>query len=229
MELTVLGKYGPYGTAWGGATSGYLLKEENTVIVLDMGSGTLSRLQNFVNIKDITAVYISHLHFDHTSDLLTFGYLLEELKHTVTVFAPLDGSDWCRVLFSNKFFDVVDTSGRKEIKIGHLDCELFLLDHPLQNYAIKVKGEKTFVYTGDTRYTEKIYELLADADLALGDFSKPEGFSGAHITVDKTKEIAEKSRIRLLASHIGPDYDPEKYFENVENVAVAKELETYII
>lgn len=44
MKLTVLGKYGPYGKAGNGSTSGYLVENCGDYIVLDMGSGTLSKL-----------------------------------------------------------------------------------------------------------------------------------------------------------------------------------------
>ena len=76
MKLTVLGKYGPYGKAGNGAASSYLVENNNEYLVLVMGPGTLSRLQSVVDIKNVHYIYLSHLHYDHTSDFLAFRYLL---------------------------------------------------------------------------------------------------------------------------------------------------------
>ena len=50
MELTVLGKYGPYPKAGTGAASGYLVSDGGVNLALDMGSGTLARLQQMTDI-----------------------------------------------------------------------------------------------------------------------------------------------------------------------------------
>ena len=57
MELTVLGKYGPYPKAGDGAASGYLLTQGDTALVMDMGSGTLARLQQAIDIRKITGIF----------------------------------------------------------------------------------------------------------------------------------------------------------------------------
>ena len=56
MELTVLGKYGPYPKAGGGAASGYLVKNGGDSLLLDMGSGTLSRLLSSVDLKNLGGI-----------------------------------------------------------------------------------------------------------------------------------------------------------------------------
>ena len=72
MELTVIGKYVPYGKEKNGCASCYLVKNDEDLLVMDMGSGTLSRLMGFVDIKKVKNIFISHLHYDQTSDLLPF-------------------------------------------------------------------------------------------------------------------------------------------------------------
>ena len=103
MKLTVLGKYGPYPKAGTGAASGYLVTQGETALVMDMGSGTLSRLCNCIDVRKITAIFISHLHYDHTSDLLAFRYLLEDLNHKVTIYTAASDSEWYKILFSPHF------------------------------------------------------------------------------------------------------------------------------
>ena len=118
MQLTVIGKHGPYETAEGGAASAYLVREGDTALLLDMGPGALGRIQKEIDIKKLNAIYLSHLHFDHTSDLLAFRYLLEDLNHTVTIYAPLDDTDWCKILLTHKLFKIVDTSKLENFTVG---------------------------------------------------------------------------------------------------------------
>ena len=76
MELTVLGKYGPFPKE-GGATSSYLLKVDGKVILIDCGAGSVSRLLKHARIEDIDVIIVSHFHFDHSSDLGVLIYWIE--------------------------------------------------------------------------------------------------------------------------------------------------------
>lgn len=68
MELLVLGASGSW-PAPGRATSGYLLTHEGSHFWIDMGTGTLARLQEHVSHSQIHAALISHAHPDHYVDL----------------------------------------------------------------------------------------------------------------------------------------------------------------
>ena len=76
MELTVLGMNGPF-PAPGGATSGYLLCAGETRIQLDLGSGTLAALTARTAPEGLTALLLSHWHYDHCNDVLPLIYRLE--------------------------------------------------------------------------------------------------------------------------------------------------------
>ena len=79
MKLKILGKYGPYGKAGEGAASGYYVSDENFGMILDMGSGVLSRALKETDFTDIDGIFISHLHGDHCFGLIgmisTFGMI----------------------------------------------------------------------------------------------------------------------------------------------------------
>ena len=66
MQLTALGIYGPYPKAGDHACSSYLVQTENANIVMDFGSGALTRLLNKIDVNDLDAIVLSHSHFDHT-------------------------------------------------------------------------------------------------------------------------------------------------------------------
>ena len=147
MELTVLGKYGPYGKAGGGCSSGYLVKNGDDFIVLDMGCGTLSRLMSQVDVTKIKHIYISHLHYDHTSDLLVFRYLLEELNHTVNIYTHHEDSEWYNILFDHPNFNVVNIDEDTVINIGSMELGFLPMKHTVTDYAIIIRGDKTLCYT----------------------------------------------------------------------------------
>lgn len=228
MELTVLGKYGPYPKPGTGAASGYLVKNGNDMLVLDMGSGTLSRLMSLIDLRALGAVYISHLHFDHTSDLLPFRYALEDLNHTVTIFTEKSDTEWYKTLFSHPNFNVVNVSPESDVKYGSLSLSFKEMKHTVPALAIKIKGDKTLTYTGDSLYNDNIPWCFSESDCVLGDFSKPEGFKGPHMNVKIAKELKEKYGTRIIATHLSTDYDPTEDFSGT-GIEVSEELKTYII
>lgn len=229
MELTVLGKYGPYGKAGTGAASGYLVKNQDDYLVMDMGSGTLSRLMGVVDIRQIKHIFISHLHFDHTSDLLPFRYLLEELDHTVNIYTHKEDTPWYKILFDHPQFNVINIDGNSEIKIGSMELSFLQMRHTVTDYAVIIKGEKTLCYTGDTVYNDNIQKCFEISDFVLADCSKPKGFDGPHMNIENAIELSKKYSAKIIATHLSADFDPTEIFKPYKNIAVAEELKKYIL
>lgn len=71
--LTVLGA-SPAFTNPGGACSGYLLRQGNEAVQVDLGPGVLGRLRQHVAPHQLSAIVISHLHADHYFDLVPLYY-----------------------------------------------------------------------------------------------------------------------------------------------------------
>ena len=72
MKLTIIGSTGSF-PGPGSPASCYLLTAHDGTrpwrVLLDFGSGSLGVLQRYMDLKDIDAVLISHLHPDHCMDL----------------------------------------------------------------------------------------------------------------------------------------------------------------
>lgn len=75
MELTILGA-SPAVPNPGGACSGYLLRQGESRVLVDCGSGVVGRLRQHVEPHTLAAVVISHLHADHYFDLSPLYYAL---------------------------------------------------------------------------------------------------------------------------------------------------------
>lgn len=230
MELTVLGKYGPYGKAGTGAASGYLVQNGADLLVMDMGSGTLSRLMAAVDVRKVKHLYISHLHYDHTSDLLPFRYLLEDLGHTVTIFTHFEDTEWYKILFTHPNFKVVNIDEHTEVTAGSMRLSFLPMHHTVTDYAVLVKGEKTLCYTGDTLYNDNIPLCFEESDAVLLDCSKPNGFTGPHMNVSHAKALSEQfPQVHLFATHHSVDYDPSADLAPYKNITPTNEGETYIL
>ena len=90
LRLTVLGSATPYPSA-DNPCSGYLVSSGDSRIWVDAGNGTLGPLQQHVRLDELDAIWISHLHADHSADLLTayYGALYADIRLTAPI--PLYG------------------------------------------------------------------------------------------------------------------------------------------
>jgi len=76
MELIVLGGSAAAPNP-GDASAGYLIVGGETSILLDCGSGVVSKLRERCDPRALSAIVISHLHSDHTLDLVALRYTLQ--------------------------------------------------------------------------------------------------------------------------------------------------------
>lgn len=226
MKLTILGNNGPFAEA-GGACSSYLIEEGKEHIVIDMGPGSLSKLQKYIDIRQIDAIILSHLHYDHISDIFSLKYALGLLRERegfdkkIELFLPASPKE-----ISASIAD--DPSFRKVILSDGLICELFNMEieackmtHPVETYAISLTTQdKKFVYSSDTTQNDKIGPFSFGADLYLCDAGLLEEHSGGpHMTVSQACKSAVNCKKTLL-THISPLYDMKQLKREVKGDAV---------
>ena len=215
MRLTVLGVNGPY-PAPGGALSGYIVSSDDgeTNLLLDCGSSVLARVAERPGLEGLTAVILSHLHFDHMSDMLPMRYALEFAGRNLPVYAPKTPEQQAALLTGGRFdlFPIEDTA------IGPFRVSFLPARHPVEAYSIAItEGEKKFVYTGDTNTNPALLPfadgadlLLADAGLLEADWSE----RAPHLSATKCGELARDARVKgLVLTHLSPRYDPQAVLE----------------
>src|SRR2546429_9691108 len=71
MRLTVLGCAGSF-PAPDSACSAYLVEAEGYALMLDFGTGSLSALQRYGDLRRVDAILLSHLHCDHMLDACSY-------------------------------------------------------------------------------------------------------------------------------------------------------------
>ncbi len=209
MKLYVLGCHGPYPIA-GGATSGYLICHNGENILMDCGSGVLGRLLQLTDPASVSAVLLSHLHFDHASDLLVLSYLLQVRGKKLTVYVPPEDDGPMKNLLSPQVYEVKPYP--EEMEIAGLRITTCPTRHPVPCRAIRLEAEgKALVYTGDSNTCENLAAFAKNADVLLCDaaFLDSEWKETLpHLSALKAAQMAKEAGVqRLLLTHLPTTHD----------------------
>lgn len=242
MKLTAIGTSGSF-PGPGNPASSYLLTTDGrqpSRIVIDMGSGALGGLQRYVDTADIDAVVLSHLHPDHCLDLtglyvarsydpryFTAGATLPRLPvygpagtaarlHAAYDVAPgkSPNAGTAHPTDLSTVFDFSTMSDGQGFTVAGLDCTPYLVDHPVETYAVRVRAESgaTLCYSGDTDYCDGLLHAAAGADVFLCEAAFQEGrddVRGIHLTGKRAGIAAREAGVaRLVLTHIPPWTDP---------------------
>jgi ribonuclease BN (tRNA processing enzyme) len=194
-------------------------------LLLDCGSGVLSKLAEWPTLPKITAILLSHLHFDHMSDMLPMRYALDFAGISLPVYAPKTPAPQAALLAGGRFdlFPIEDT------QIGPFRIQFLPARHPVEAYSIAIlEGEKKIVYTGDTN-TNPPLSLFADgADLMLADAGLIErdwSERAPHLSARLCGEVAREARAKALQlTHLSPRYDPDEVLREARAAYPAAEL-----
>jgi ribonuclease BN (tRNA processing enzyme) len=221
MKLTIVGCAGSY-PGPDSAASCYLVEEpyEDGIfrLVLDMGNGALGALQRYVDIRDINAAAISHLHADHSFDLSVY-YVVSRYHPNgsmpkLPLFAPAGADRFLSRSYGPEpdpgilqHFEYRDLSDGMVAEIGPFTVTFAAVDHPVEAYAMRIEaGGKTLVYSGDSGPYEALDRITEGADVFLCEASFVESKvnpPNLHLTGAEAGAIATRADVgRLLITHI---------------------------
>lgn len=227
FTLTVLGSSGTYAGAQS-ACSGFLVRTDDSTVMLDAGPGTLANLQEHVALEDLDAVVLSHCHPDHWLELPVmrnaFRYIVgrEGLDLYLTAETLALAVSLCSGELEPTFVPHVITDG-SEFDVGSLHFRCSLTDHPVETLAFRVEHDgRAFGYTSDTGPGWSIAELGTDLELVVAESTFVEGSplaSPVHLSARQAGEQARAAGARRLAiTHVLPESD---VVESVEEAAAA--------
>lgn len=214
MKVTVIGHWGGY-PAPNGATSSYMIEKDGFTLVIDMGSGALSKLQHYKHVNDIDAVILSHYHHDHVADVgvLQYARLVQYYVTNHETILPIYGHMENQIAFESLTHD--QTIGRSydpsgALKVGPFTITFLRTKHPVPCYGMRITdGETVIVYTADTAYQEEWIEFSTAADLLITDcnfYEEQDGIDAGHMNSKEGATIANKAKVgELLLSHL-PQY-----------------------
>lgn len=223
MRLTIVGCSGSF-PGPESAASCYLVEapyEGRTFrMLLDLGSGALGPLQRHLDLRDIDAICLSHLHPDHCFDMS--GLYVVRKYHPagglpqIPVYAP-PGTDWH---LSNAYgttapngmtlpFEFRELSDGLETTVGPFTLRAMRTPHPVEAYAVRLTADgRSLVYTGDTGPVCALDQFAAGADVLLAEASFVESADNPphlHLTGADAGRVAASAGVDLLLlTHIPP-------------------------
>ena len=223
MRLTVLGCAGTYPGPQS-PCSGYLVEHDGFRLVLDLGTGVLGSLQRHVDLLEVDAVYVSHLHADHCLDLVGWSYARryhpDGLPARVPVYGPQGLAARVVAAFEappeDRLEEVYDF---REVPVGTREIGPFRVTtermaHPVECHGIRVEADgRSLAYSADTGATPRLVALAQGADVLLCEASWPDAPDrpgGLHLSGREAGEHAAQAGVgRLLLTHLMPWTDAD--------------------
>jgi ribonuclease BN (tRNA processing enzyme) len=178
-----------------------------------------------LDIAQLTAVVLTHLHADHSSGLEGLGFFSRfVLARPATLFAhPLVSARlWAGHLAGGMeaalqgpgvpaigrtledFFDVRPLDCEREVSVGPFRLRCRLTNHTVPTTALRVNaGGRTLGYSADTAFDPQLIDWLADADLIVHETNP--GF--LHTPYEKLAALPQVVRTRMRLIHYPDKFD----------------------
>ncbi|MBE1575717.1 MBL fold metallo-hydrolase [Streptomyces sp. WAC 05977] len=246
MRLTILGCSGSI-PGPNAAASGYLIEADGFVLGLELGNGTLARLQALRDPFDLDALILSHLHPDHCADVSALTVLRRyhpalpypARPRRLPVYGPSDVRERLTYAYAanedeRATTDLTDvfafeTLRCEPMKIGPFEVTAVPVDHPTPAFGLRfAHGGKTLAYTGDTGVCDNLTDLAGGADVLLSEASwtdSPDRPAGVHLSGKEAGELGRKAGVgRLLLTHVAPWTDRDAVLAEAAVAFPAAEL-----
>jgi len=201
-----------------------LLTFDDVVLLLDSGPGTMRRLlEAGFSVFDVTHMGISHLHPDHTGELVSFLFAnkypdaslrqqpltLIGAKGLTSFYNQLKGiyGEWIDMAGNLKLVEMDNTAPGEKIFSNFLLQTTPVWHRPESiAFRINVPNAKSIVYSGDTDVSENLVVLSKDADLLICEAAFPDEMKrDGHLTPSLAGKMASRAKVRhLVLTHFYP-------------------------
>jgi len=198
-----------------------------TTALLDSGPGSLRQMvQSGTTIDDIDLLCYTHLHIDHTADLVPLLFASKydpqpRMKDLAIMAAPgfedfyhrlkHAYGDW--IVPENYSITWPDTN-KKPVNLGSLSISCAPVEHTEHSIAFRLQDHTgaSIVYSGDTDYCDSIIELASTCDVLILECSFPDGMHcKGHLTPELAGKIAAQSGCKqLVITHFYPNCSPQQ-------------------
>ena len=227
MSVTILGS-GTCVPSLKRSSCSILMKIRDKFLVFDSGAGTMHKLlENGVEIFDVSFVFYSHFHPDHTAELVPFLFAnkypdgsrrkipltLMAGKGFATFYNNLKNvyGHWIELAPGLLTIVELDNTGYDMREFDDFKVESFPVEHNPESIAYRITspGGISMVYSGDTDFSENLVTLSKDADLLICESALPDELKvKGHLTPSLAGEIADRANVRkLVLTHFYPECD----------------------
>ncbi|WP_285725284.1 MBL fold metallo-hydrolase [Psychromicrobium xiongbiense] len=233
MKLTIVGCSGSFPGPQSPASC-YLLSahdgQRTWRILLDLGSGALGSVQKYLDLEDIDAIMLSHLHPDHCMDLCGLHVAIRWNprgwhRGRIPVWGPKATADRLATAYGldpepgmREEFDFSSWAEGESVRIGPFTVTPHAVAHPMEEaYALRVEVEEfdgtgldrrvVLSYSGDTDTCDGLIASALGADFFLCEAAfeegRDDGIDGVHLTGRRAGIAARDAGVkRLLLTHL---------------------------
>lgn len=194
---------------------------------VDAGSGTLAQLQRHARLDELDAIWISHLHADHSADLLTayYGALYAdiELADPIPLYGPPGIADRLAHFLTNtstrspveSAFAIEELHDGHEVRVGALTLTSRAVAHGIPAFGLRVEAEgRSLAYSGDTAPCAGLTSLAEGCDVLLCEAESvraPASGEQVHHTPEEAGDTAREAKAgRLVVTHVGRFLTPQQ-------------------
>ncbi len=224
MELTLLGT-GTCAPNPRRGPAGYFLSHGPSRFLIDPGPGACHRAVTAGHDPyDVEAIVITHLHLDHTGDLMPY---LFNYKHRpggdpradIKIIAPEGFNQTYQKLLevyggwvvSDEYSVRIEEMSDTILESQGLTIRSLPVAHSAGaiGYRFQKGAGRSLVYSGDTGYCDELIELAMGADALLVECSFPDGAGmDGHMTPEDVARTAVMSGVKkLILTHFYPAVD----------------------
>ena len=223
MKLHILGCGDAFGSG-GRNNSGYLVESGERLFLLDCGPTTLLAMKRAgFSLARLDAVFLSHLHGDHSAGLPFFfaDYLHEHPRvRPLHIAGPEGTEERVRGLFQWMFGERMEPRDLPPVEFHHLEPGReetvagirllpFRVPHQVRDVSLGLKifcDGKTLLYSGDSAWTEEFVAHSRGADLFLCECCFFERETSVHMNYRKLEENLHRLECKnILLTHMGEE------------------------
>lgn len=223
VSLTVIGS-GDAFCSDGRFNSCYYVEWGDKKLLLDCGPTSLAAIRRCkLDPMAVDIIVVSHLHGDHIAGipfLILEADKADKRKKPLTIITPPDGERRIKevsavlypdamAMFQNLDIRFVQYSQDEAIAVEGFKMEFFQVSHnPLVNpHGFRIeKNSKILAYSGDTGWTDVLYQIADNADLFICECNFYERETLTHLNYKKIEAEQQNLKAkRMLLTHFGKE------------------------
>jgi ribonuclease BN (tRNA processing enzyme) len=227
MKITIVGS-GTCVPSLKRSSCSVLIEISENLLLFDSGAGTMRRLLEVgVSISQLAYVFYSHLHPDHTGELIPFlfatkypeaymrrkPFTIVAARGFVDFYETLKQAygEWIELAPGLLSISELDTTGRDHLDCGLFDVDSLPMEHTPMSLAYRITGSdgRSVVYSGDTDVCDNLVTLAKGVDVLICESALPDEMKvDGHLTPSLAGRIAAQAGVKkLVLTHFYPECD----------------------
>jgi len=225
IKITILGS-GTCVPSLKRSSCSVLIQTGSSRLLLDSGPGTMRRLlEAGSSIFDISHIFYSHFHPDHTSEFVPFIFATKypdgsRRKTPLTVgggqgfldfYEKLKGAYGSWIELAPELLNTIEFNNKKRDyrQFEDFSVETAPVAHNEESIAYRITSADGYsaVYTGDTDHSESIIDLAQKTDVLICECALPDKLRvPGHLTPSLAGDLAARAEVRkLVLTHFYPE------------------------